>query len=103
VGDPLAMQSDVRSFGSPPDQPAKDVDVTQKPGPAGSARSGFRLRPSYVVALLIVVLVGIFVAQNRDVVDVELFTIDVTAPLWITLVAVAALGVIVGLLLGRRR
>jgi putative membrane protein len=53
--------------------------------------------------LVATALVAIFIAQNRDQVRIQLFTITLTSPLWLILVVVVALGVLIGFLLGRRR
>ncbi|MBB3664889.1 MULTISPECIES: LapA family protein [Prauserella salsuginis group] len=73
--------------------------MTAKPGP----HRRFHIGPRQVVALLVAVVVVLFVVQNRDVVDMHLFTIVVSAPLWTALVVVAALGALAGFLLTRKR
>lgn len=62
-----------------------------------------RIRPRQVVALLIILLLAVFIGQNRETVDIELFTIDIMAPLWLTLSVVTVLGLVIGLLVRRRR
>ncbi|OLT21109.1 hypothetical protein BJF78_08570 [Pseudonocardia sp. CNS-139] len=71
--------------------------------PAPPAHTRRRVSPRLVIALVIVVLVGIFVAQNRDTVQIQLFAVTVTSPVWLLLVIMVLIGVLVGLLLGRRR
>lgn len=68
-----------------------------------SVGRGRRITPRLVVALLATALVAIFIAQNRDQVRIQLFTITMTSPLWLILVVVVVLGGIVGFLLGRWR
>jgi uncharacterized integral membrane protein len=46
---------------------------------------------------------AIFIAQNREHVRIQLFTITLTSPLWLILVVMVVLGGIVGLLLSRWR
>lgn len=70
---------------------------------ASSGASGRRISPRQIVALVIAALVVIFIVQNREPVDVRLFTLTVTAALWLLLVIMAGLGVIIGMLLARRR
>jgi uncharacterized integral membrane protein len=77
--------------------------VTTPRGRTSAGGSRRALRPGQVAALAVAALLLLFVVQNRDPVRIELFTIDVSAPLWIILVVVAALGVLVGHLLTRRR
>ena len=55
------------------------------------------------MALLIILLLAVFIGQNRETVDIELFTIDIMAPLWLTLSVVTVLGLVIGLLVRRRR
>ncbi|GAA1208979.1 lipopolysaccharide assembly protein LapA domain-containing protein [Prauserella alba] len=73
--------------------------MTAKPGP----HRRFRIGPRQIAALIVAVLVVLFVGQNRDTVDMHLFTIVVSAPLWTALVVVAALGALAGFLLTRKR
>jgi len=56
-----------------------------------------------VVALLIVVVAVVFIAQNRDRVSIHLLTIDVSAPVWLILTIMVLLGMAVGALLRGRR
>lgn len=56
-----------------------------------------------VVAVLLAVVAIVFIAQNRDRVTVNLFTIDVTAPVWLILTVMVVLGLAVGALLRGRR
>ncbi|NKQ52318.1 DUF1049 domain-containing protein [Amycolatopsis sp. K13G38] len=46
-----------------------------------------------------VVLAIIFIVQNRTEVKVNLFTATLTAPLWLLLTIMTAVGVVVGVLL----
>jgi len=68
-----------------------------------SGGSSWRITPHRVLALVIVALVVVFIVQNREPVDVRLFTLTVTATLWLLMVIMTAIGVIIGLLLMRRR
>lgn len=53
--------------------------------------------------LVLLGLTAVFIGQNREPVNLELFTIDVLAPLWIVLALVGLVGLLVGLLLTRRQ
>ncbi|RBM23531.1 DUF1049 domain-containing protein [Prauserella sp. PE36] len=75
--------------------------MTAKPDVPGKRR--FQLSPGRVIALVVAVVVVVFVVQNRDTVDMHLFTVVITGPLWTALLIVAALGVLTGYLLTRRR
>ncbi|GAY17077.1 DUF1049 domain-containing protein [Mycobacterium sp. shizuoka-1] len=69
--------------------------------PAGGAVRRFALR--YWLAITLVVLAGVFIAQNRDRQRVHVLWITVESPMWLLLTAMLAVGVVVGLLLHRRR
>ncbi|MGF7121804.1 lipopolysaccharide assembly protein LapA domain-containing protein [Rhodococcus sp. TAF43] len=62
-----------------------------------------RVSPTQWAALALAVLAIIFVAQNRHDVSISLFFISVTAPLWLTLLVIFAIGWLVGMLTTRRR
>jgi lipopolysaccharide assembly protein A len=62
-----------------------------------------RISPRLVIALVVMALVAIFIAQNRDTVRIQLFAISLTSPLWLLLVVMVVIGVLFGYLLGRRR
>jgi putative membrane protein len=77
--------------------PADDLDVTSP------SRRGRRLSPRHWVALVLVVLAAIFIAQNRDQPRIHILWITVQAPMWVILTVMLAVGILVGLLLRRRR
>ena len=56
-----------------------------------------------LVALGLATLAVVFIAQNRDRVRISLFTIDVTAPIWLILTVMVLVGMAVGVLLRGRR
>ena len=56
-----------------------------------------------LVALGLAVFAVVFIAQNRDRVRISLFTIDVTAPIWLILTLMVLVGMAVGVLLRGRR
>lgn len=64
---------------------------------------GWPLSGRQTVALLVSVVVVVFMVQNTDDAVVELFGVDVEAPLWLVLAAIFGIGVLVGMLLQRRR
>ncbi len=68
---------------------------------AGQGKEG--LSPKFWIGVVIVVLVGVFIALNRDEANVSLGVAEVTMPLWVALTIAAALGFIAGWLIGRRR
>jgi len=69
--------------------------------PAGGAVRRFALR--YWVAITLVVLAGVFIAQNRARQRVHILWITVEYPMWLLLTAMLVVGIVVGLLLHRRR
>ncbi|WP_455432937.1 lipopolysaccharide assembly protein LapA domain-containing protein [Streptosporangium soli] len=58
--------------------------------------------PRVWLALVLLVLAIVFILQNRQEAAIQLFMIVVTAPLWITLVACVAIGMLIGALMSRR-
>jgi lipopolysaccharide assembly protein A len=81
---------------------AADDSETPSAGPAAGRRvRRFALR--YWVALILVALAAIFIAQNRDRPRVHILWITVEAPMWFILTVMLAVGILVGLLLRRRR
>ncbi|MGY1693669.1 LapA family protein [Geodermatophilus sp. SYSU D00766] len=61
------------------------------------------VRPGQVVALVLAVVAVVFIAQNRERVTINLFTVDVSAPVWLILTIMVLLGMAVGALLRWRR
>lgn len=57
----------------------------------------------YWVALILVTLAALFVAQNRDRVRVHVLWVTVESPMWSILVIIFVVGLLIGLLLRRRR
>ena len=55
------------------------------------------------VAIVLVALAAVFIGQNRDRQSVHLLWITVQSPMWLLLAAMLVVGVIVGLLVQRRR
>jgi putative membrane protein len=81
---------------------AADDSETPSTGPAAGGRvRRFALR--YWVALILVALAAIFIAQNRDRPRVHILWITVESPMWFILTVMLAVGILVGLLLRRRR
>lgn len=74
-------------------------DVAQ-PATGGKVRR-FALR--YWVALILLVLAAVFVAQNRDRVGVHVLWVTVESPMWFILVIIFVVGMFIGLLMRRRR
>ncbi|BBA85971.1 MULTISPECIES: LPXTG cell wall anchor domain-containing protein [Mycobacterium] len=76
------------------------------PDDAAATSTGSRARRFAVrhwVALILVVLAAIFIAQNRERPQMHLPWVTVESPMWLLLSAMFVLGILVGLLLRRRR
>jgi putative membrane protein len=54
------------------------------------------------VPILLTLLAVVFISQNRDRVSIDLFWLQVLAPLWLVLLVAVLAGVLIGSL-GRRR
>lgn len=55
------------------------------------------------LALLLIILSIVFIAQNTDEVRVNLLWTSVTAPLWLLFLLLLLIGVLSGLIMARRR
>lgn len=62
-----------------------------------------RITPRQIAALVIIAVTVIFIVQNRDIMQIHLFALTLTSPLWLLLVVMVGLGGLIGFLLGRRR
>lgn len=67
------------------------------------ARSGRWFGTKQIVALVVAALTLIFILQNRETVHITFFALTVTAALWFVLLIVLVLGVVVGVLVTRRK
>jgi putative membrane protein len=68
-----------------------------------TGRQVHRFTLRYQIALILVVLTAIFVAQNRSRAPVDVLWVRAGAPLWLVLTILFCDGLFVGLLLHRRR
>lgn len=75
-------------------------DAVETPSASRPVRR-FALR--YWVAIILVALAAIFIAQNRDRPRVHILWITVESPMWFILTVMLVVGILVGLLLRRRR
>lgn len=67
----------------------------------GRAIGGFVLHNW--VPIVLVALAAVFIGQNRDRQRISLLWITVESPMWLLLSAMLLIGIVVGLLLRRRR
>lgn len=64
----------------------------------------FRAVPARIwCALALLVLALVFILQNRASTSIEIFTLTISAPLWLILVISVAVGLLIGVLLRTRR
>ncbi|MGW4592668.1 DUF1049 domain-containing protein [Amycolatopsis thermoflava] len=76
--------------------------MTARPDGAPKAAPAKRKVPLKLIAAAVLVALGVtFVLQNRQTVDIRVFTTTITGPLWAALAGVLVLGLLAGLLLGR--
>ncbi len=68
-----------------------------------SRMTGYLRNPRVWLGVVIAVVVIAFIVQNRDPVVSSLFTLNFTAPAWLTLTVVFVLGLLTGWLTARRR
>lgn len=74
------------------------------PEPSHEQRSGgWPLSGGQTMAVVIVAVAAVFILQNTDRVTIELFPVNVDAPLWLVLTGMFIVGLVVGALVGRRR
>jgi putative membrane protein len=71
------------------------------PEPA-TAHPRHGMSPRRILALVVAALTLIFIVQNRDTVQIQFFTLTVTAALWLILVIMVVVGVLIGVLVSRR-
>lgn len=55
------------------------------------------------LSILLVVVVLLFVVQNRNPVDITIFAVTISSPLWLTLTITFVLGLAAGIIRTRRR
>jgi lipopolysaccharide assembly protein A len=68
---------------------------------ADTSRRSFSSRQ--IAAGILLALVAVVIAQNRERVEVTLLFFELRAPLWLTLTGTALVGAVIGQLLVRRR
>ncbi len=70
---------------------------------ARDADRRFPFGPRQVAGLVVLVVVLVFILQNRRTTTIRFLIPETTAPLWVALFVSALLGVVAGGLLARRR
>lgn len=64
--------------------------------------ANIQLYAKYVVALVLFAVALTFIVQNRQPINIYLFTTSVSSPAWIALVVMLVVGMLIGFLLGIR-
>lgn len=76
--------------------------MTSRPdNPPKPARTNRQIPVKLVVAVVLVALGVTFIVQNRQAVDIRVFTTTISGPLWAVLAGVLVLGLLAGVLLAR--
>jgi uncharacterized integral membrane protein len=65
--------------------------------PQNNKSTNDRIGIAIIVTVLVVVILGVFVWQNRDTVEIEFLFLGVSLPLWAVVVIFMALGALLGL------
>jgi lipopolysaccharide assembly protein A len=68
-----------------------------------SGRRARRLGARHWLAIILIVLAAIFVVQNTVRHEIHLLWVTVEAATWLVLIVIFLVGVVTGVLLGRRR
>ncbi|MEU1983176.1 LapA family protein [Nocardia sp. NPDC019395] len=61
-----------------------------------------RISVNQWLAAVLIVLAVVFIAQNRDRVDINFLLVTVTSPMWLVLLIIFLVGAVAGLLIKRR-
>ena len=81
--------------------PAEDQPADTSPGPTWGSR--LRRVPAGVwLALVLAVIAIVFIAQNRNRVELQLAGYAISAPLWLLTGTILVLGMLIGMLLSHR-
>ncbi|WP_211189451.1 DUF1049 domain-containing protein [Actinomycetospora sp. TBRC 11914] len=72
-------------------------------GAPSSAGRTNRWSPRAIVAVVLLVLAVVFVVENRDLTEIRLLIPIVLMPLWAALAITLIIGLVVGVVLGRRQ
>ncbi|HET6503519.1 MAG TPA: LapA family protein [Amycolatopsis sp.] len=76
--------------------------MAQQPQTSSTREPAIRVSTRGVVGLVLFAIVLTFIVQNRQSVQIYLFTTSVSSPLWVALAVVLILGMACGFLLTRR-
>jgi lipopolysaccharide assembly protein A len=74
-----------------------------QPAAGGSGNPVLRYLGAHWAAVVLVVVTVVFVAENRERVSIDVLVVHVRAPLWLVLSVTAVVGILIGLLIARRR
>ncbi|MDT0329817.1 LapA family protein [Nocardiopsis lambiniae] len=74
-------------------------DAVSGDGTSGRRFSAGSIPPRVWIALVLLVVAVLFVAQNRDSTEIQVLLISLVAPLWAVLTVAVGVGLLIGLLL----
>lgn len=80
-----------------------EVTMSVEPVDTRSSPWNGLLTPRRVVAVALAALGLIFILQNRDDISLQLLGFQVIGPQWLALLALLAIGIAIGVLVGTRR
>jgi len=86
---------------SPPRGPNSNEEDTMTAAKGESQGASSFVTPRLVAIVILVVAVGAFVIQNTNSEDLNWLWLSFSAPLWLMLAIVGAVGFVVGYLVGR--
>lgn len=71
-------------------------ESSRTPGTTGDGGGKFSLTARQIVIIVVVVIAGIFIGQNRSRVRIHFFSADFTCPMWLLLVIMTVIGILLG-------
>jgi uncharacterized integral membrane protein len=74
-----------------------------RPASGGAAGKGSRWTSRWVIGAALLVLAVVFILENRQIVSIRLLIPVVMMPQWAALTLTLVLGLVIGLLVARRR
>lgn len=75
--------------------------MTTRPEGARKTAPAKKIPVKLIVGLVLIAIALVFLLQNRQTVDIRVFTTTISGPLWAALTGVLVLGLLAGFLLAR--
>lgn len=76
--------------------------MAQQQGQTAATTSNTTAYMKWVAAVVLFALALTFIVQNRQRIDVYLFTTTVSSPAWVALAVILVFGILIGFLMGVR-